>query len=350
MQALQGAIACLEGGVSFSDALLDDIIVAWLTKFKRTESVNKKTGLSDAHVVGALICIVLEKHSSTLDSWTAGAHDEDAPSAVFVHDTAIKDMSWRELTDTMSALQISFHKLVFWDEQEGYCFEADVKTIALTLMSRAGFWLSRKWKDDVDVSTAKIDLLDGTFSFDDDGWVNVSTSAVVHFLDAAQAMLSFYRILSGAHVVHASDVADCPAIELFNHHREASLDTFYEISMVSDCLPGSITQYFHKYEYLFHSISQVVYYHWPSYHRKVQLSIETLNSAEAPGFHVLPLLCEIDPDIPVLYEHTGVGNVDTHAGHSLSWGVICGMVLLFDTTMQAFCASDVRLLMRYAKQ
>ena len=89
---------------------------------------------------------------------------------------------------------------------------------------------------------------------------------------------------------------------------------------------GTVAQYAHKYAYLFHSISQAIYYNYPSYARRKQVSAKCLQRAwklttnledcqeniavkeeEIEAVNLLPCLMEIAPDIHVLCEHTGAG-------------------------------------------
>ena len=95
----------------------------------------------------------------------------------------------------------------------------------------------------------------------------------------------FLHILTGLHAVAAGSLAMLSAqhisapdeaeqlIELYNYHREASLDDFYKMSQMADTPFGSVSQYKHKFRHLFHSTSQVVYFHYPSYMRRKQVAL-----------------------------------------------------------------------------
>ena len=78
-------------------------------------------------------------------------------------------------------------------------------------------------------------------------------------------------MLSAQHI-SAPDEAE-QLIELYNYHREASLDDFYKMSQMADTPFGSVSQYKHKFRHLFHSTSQVVYFHYPSYMRRKQVAL-----------------------------------------------------------------------------
>lgn len=60
--------------------------------------------------------------------------------------------------------------------------------------------------------------------------------------------------------------------------------------------------------------------------------------------NLLPLLLELAPHVPVLYEHTGAGHAPTHAQHEWAWVLWAGFVLLVDAKMQVSAACDVRAL------
>ena len=137
-------------------------------------------------------------------------------------------------------------------------------------------------------------------------------------------------------------------IPLYNHHREASLDGFYEVSMVSDLSPGAIIQYKNKFRYLFHSISQVIFYHHPSYARQIQQPLTNLTCYGANPVNLLPLLRQVEPSIPILYEHTGAGLTTATHKQKFSWLVTTGFVLLIDDASNVYCAHDLRCLLAFA--
>jgi hypothetical protein len=56
--------------------------------------------------------------------------------------------------------------------------------------------------------------------------------------------------------------------------------------MTSDCLVCTIAQYAHRFAHLFHSMSQAVYYNFPSYARQTQLQLAALQRPAAPAVNV----------------------------------------------------------------
>ena len=134
-------------------------------------------------------------------------------------------------------------------------------------------------------------------------------------------------------------------MELHAHHKEASLDVYYEMSMISDLAPGFLVQYKCKFSHLFHSISQVVYFHFPQYRRRVQESLGNIVGGQASAVNTLPLLQQVRPEIPVLFEHTGACSQKEHANIPYAWVVLSGFVLLVKENGDALCAKDPRSLL-----
>ena len=153
---------------------------------------------------------------------------------------------------------------------------------------------------------------------------------------------SLHALLTRAEFVDPSE----ELLEITGHHKEASAETFFSLSMTSDCMPGSVVQYVHKFAYLFHSISQVVYYNFPTYNRQRQLPLADLQQTNVNAVNMLPLLTELRPDIPVFCEHTGAGCVDTHKQHKWSWVLWTHFVFLLDADMNVYAAKDLRSLLQ----
>ena len=64
--------------------------------------------------------------------------------------------------------------------------------------------------------------------------------------------------------------------------------------------------------------------------------------------NLMPLLTELRPEIPVLYEHTGAGCRLEHANHDWSWVLWCNFALLVDKLIQGYVAFDPRTLLWHA--
>jgi len=161
-------------------------------------------------------------------------------------------------------LHLEFGEVMQWDETSGFYAEINIPGILMAVMTRMGFWLSHSWKSVSPGGGAPADIDMDAITRVVDVDAEVRIGYVIHTLDCIHRMLNLAKMLLQAQLVTGT-YEDCQSIvRLSNHHREASLDEFYDISMLADCLPGSVTQYKHQYRFLFHSVSQVIFFHWPS--------------------------------------------------------------------------------------
>jgi len=92
-----------------------------------------------------------------------------------------------------------------------------------------------------------------------------------------------------------------PLHELHEFHKEAGMDRFHELGMRYDLPPGAVLSYMHLFSGMFNSVSQVVYYNYPDYVRRAQVSTAELNTGEQPIYTLGPLL-ELEPTTPLHYE------------------------------------------------
>ena len=127
----------------------------------------------------------------------------------------------------------------------------------------------------------------------------------------------------------------------------ASLHDFYNLSMVMDCLPASIVIYKHTYKEMFNDPSQVMYFHQPTYKRPRHLDFANIVSMSARDVNVLPIISQLKPDVPVLFEHTGACNSSSCSAAPWSWLVIHRHVLLCDNNGKYYVAKNIYVLFAY---
>ena len=137
---------------------------------------------------------------------------------------------------------------------------------------------------------------------------------------------------------------DLPLHEIHEFHREAGMDKFYELSMRYDLPPGAVLVYMHMFSGMYNSVSQVVFYNYPNYQRRVQLDLEKLNEGIHGAFTMAPLL-EMEPDVEVVCEEALVVPApgDSYAEKG-KWRVIliCGTVFMLSPNGKVFCDKNVK--------
>ena len=88
-------------------------------------------------------------------------------------------------------------------------------------------------------------------------------------------------------------------------HVQASEESFHKHQMHANLPPAARLLYRQDFSGFYHCISQVVYYHFPSYDRPLQKSLEKLSDGNDPTFSLAPL-CELYPEIDVCYEDDNI--------------------------------------------
>lgn len=317
---------------------LQQVLQFWLHECDPTED-SSIDHPSCIHVLGIGLCCAMA-NAPAVPELQDFSEDECMGAwkdILMVHNKPIAEMHWDELTDTLSSTQMEFHNLFVWAEERFRCY-VNMEALLLSLMRRMGYCMRRRIQ-----LRNESEALRSLYDADNEQYSRLRLGVLTDAIDALHAMwTSLCLLLHAQEVPHALGEADClQAVPLFNHHREASLDSFYEISMVADLAPGAILQYKNKFRVLFHSISQVIYFHYPAYDRQIQKPMHALTCYNASAVNILPLLLQLNPDMPVKYEHTK----PTCAAHShlpWHWTVTAGHVLLIHSTGSAYCSSDIR--------
>jgi len=102
-----------------------------------------------------------------------------------------------------------------------------------------------------------------------------------------------------------------------DYHVQASMEAFYKHTMHADLPPAAKLLYRQDFAGFYHCVSQVVYFHFPSYERKVQLKLDAIRSGMHP-VHTLAPLMEMYPEIELCYED------EVPAKGRWTWILMCG--------------------------
>ena len=324
---------------TLQQATLQGILSYWIRHCDGAlDSTHDRPNLM--HSIGIGLCCTMAA-TAPLPAIASLQEDEalgDVKEVLLVHSTPLREMSWSEIIDTLSSLQMEFHNL-YRVEENGFVCCVNIEAVLLILMRRMGHWMAHRVKLH-DAGEAVRSM----YEADEEEFSRLHLAAMTDALDSLHAMLAANLILMTAkRLPQERSQSDClNAVTLYNHHREASLDAFYELSMVSDLAPGAIMQYKHKFRVLFHSISQVIYFHYPAYDRQIQRAMPELSCYGCSAVNLLPLLQQVDPSTPIRYEHTGAYHTPTLAQSPWQWVVVAGFVLLVQGSGETWCATDLR--------
>ena len=331
---------------------LISLMQAWIWKCSRilhkgvVKGGEDGSGLkSEVFLVGSALCGVLRKFAfwhrlPTLHD-CLGIHSK----RILVHGPDCSVYKWTELCDTIAALQLEMPSMIYACQIEDsnsdlvalYTCDANILVACMHLMRHIGFFLTHSFSHDK-MQNAQDPSIEH-MHMQSDKTLIVRKESIYLQVAAIHASLSLlFATTQAERVVHEHP----ETIELHSHHREASLDDFYQNSMLADLAPGFIMQYRSRYAHLFHSISQVIYFHYPQYIRKKQIPLADITARNAAHISVLPLLQQLFPGVPVFYEHTGGCCLHEHAKHEWSWLMLSGFVLLVRRDGKMFAAEDLR--------
>jgi hypothetical protein len=94
----------------------------------------------------------------------------------------------------------------------------------------------------------------------------------------------------------------CYPFTIESFHLEAGVDEFHTLGMFFDIPAGCLLEYKHSYSGYYNNVSQCVYRHFPSYKRRIPVSLEDVLLPCASDLSVLPALKQIYPEIEFAFE------------------------------------------------
>jgi len=319
----------------------------WLTSHNRSDEPRADVGYNEMQICGIGLCGLLHQTSfSGLDDYDAKRELLQLHGKLFVGDFQLRTATWAELQTVIHSVQQEFRALFTETPDGAVKCAVNLWNLVLCVMERMGFFLSHKFR--CENATVQLQTVDPLVDVDKAGWRRMRKDAVRQLLLGIHIVLGAHDLLVHAIPVPCSDQdGSDERCHVQEFHKEASLDTFYSIDMIMTVRLGSIVEYQDQFRHLFHSVSQVVYYHFPKFDRRRQKTLPELQQPGVQAQCLLPLLMELDPTIPVLYEQTGAGHSATHAALKFAWTVLGPLVVLVDQNRQSYIARDLRTLLRF---
>ena len=214
------------------------LLDTWSEEFERCEQLDAEDGCNHMHLVGASLCVLLHRcEQQEFDLRAALGH---AAGRVLLSEKPLGAYGIDDLLSLVTALQVQFVSL-YALESGGYGAEIDVELVCVQLLRHFGSLLAEKEQLQAPGSRdPPIAAVHGLLDVDADGFCSVLAETIVQLLNGLHSMYCLHSLLTRASV---APPAECE--ELHAHHREASNETFFTYSMISDCVVGSIAQYAH---------------------------------------------------------------------------------------------------------
>jgi hypothetical protein len=308
------------------------LILSWVNCSEKATVVCEASKYSDMHLFGLGLCYVLCTHNPLGSREYSAKHELGEFHLLLTNGIDVRACTWHEMRQLVASLQTSYTQLLTYDRLTGYDCKVDVSNFILSLMTRIGTLLATMFLWETVPSEEQVRLSEH-YEHEADGYYIVKPSACVELIDVLHSLMRL--VLTLMHATPVGAASSRPDITQFHH--EASLDDFYNVATARDCLPGSIVAYKHKFHGLFHDVSQVAYYLFPTYTRPVQKPMAELLAGAASGIHILPLLMQVEPDVPVVMEHTSAAAKE----HQWSWLVWHEHILLCRRDGSMYCAESV---------
>ena len=226
-----------------------------------------------AHLLGLLLARHKARHSPT--NVRLG---ESLPHVVHASKRTC-ELSLRQLRDALEDLQMH------WAD---HCASGDGVLDALDgLWTRFG-----------ELNLGPQTRLDDLASVDPDTPDRMSNAALRRF---TVTFCVLYRHLDmEATCVHL-DSGGFAGFDVEEYHRQAGLDSFYEHAIFADLPPAARITYKQDFAGMYHSITQVLYFHFPDYSRKRQIPLSEIRKGE-PVLHCLSVALQLMPDVEVCLE------------------------------------------------
>jgi hypothetical protein len=297
---------------------------------------------NEMHVFGFGLAYMLSKYDALQ---IRDRRWPDLPEALAKDGNRVHEYSCQQCLEFLRVLQAEYGSVLRFDASVGYETDIDVTLLLLVLMQRVGDHLREQVRMTPEQAEkhAVYELVRGETE-----WYVVDVPTRIECFDVLHVLMRLFFVLLDAEAVDVdAEVLKEYLQEFSPFQHEASLHDFYNLSMVMDCVPASVIMYKHTYKEMFNDASQVVYFHTPTYKRPRQLDFELIVSMAAQDVNVLPIIAQIKPDVPILFEHTGACSSSACSAESWSWLVIHKHIVLCDSNGKYYVAKNIYVLYAY---
>lgn len=231
----------------------------------------------------------------------------------------VADLSLRQLRDAAEDLQL--HWAAYTEDWDGAITALD------GLFARFGaLCLTERQHDDLTALDAEAPL-------------RVGRAALRRF---TALFCVLYRHAHLATTALDATAPPAPNPHIQSYHVQAGLEAFYLHAMHADLPPAARILYKQDFAGMYHCVTQVVYYHYPSYERRRQKDLQAIREG-ASSVHALSAALELHPTIPVVME-------DEPRPPGWHWVLLgSGRVYLIDPQRNAHAAACLWTLLRMAE-
>ncbi len=273
--------------------------------------------MNEMHIYGILCCI-RESVVLSSDANTYSTNEifpvEDYPDLNSIHlhpDKPIEEFSLREMIDQLECFQLNWGKII------GAVLDNDqldlVQHLLKACMSRIGWIAHRTFQtegcilDDPQYITPLPNLMVPSQNKKKNQEEDSATYSVMSRKTLRQTVCVLFVLARIQSVIgNTKFIPNEPEQELERvikalkqHHIESSMDFFNVFQQMIYLAPGMRIVYRTNFAGMYNDVSQVIYFHYPKYCRQPQIPLCDIPNS---NMHLLPLLSQLIPDIPVFYD------------------------------------------------
>ena len=318
-------LAVLNVGVNALGDLPEEIWHEWLWGTDPEEPYHMDVLLNRNHLLGLLVCRY--KHLNTPE-----AAPGCSASRMTIMDKPVRDMSWRELKDTVA--NVLFEWPAFLDRLRHNIRAKQNLRQVMHLVNQCAARFG-----ELAYTAAGEDIMDDVSETqpsnecEQSGLIMLTASALRRM---AGSLLIMYR-----HIHLMSVCIKVPnqgyQAGISKYHYEASNDAFNLLCMHISLPVAARLNYRHDFPGMYNHVSQVVFFHNSQYVRIPRHPLADIRNAKA--MHVLPAIQELYPEIPLRFEEDRFD--PTKQGQGWFWLVLAGRVYLMSPEPSVLYSDNV---------
>lgn len=299
----------------------------WLWGTNPHEEFHPDVMMNENHLLG----LFLARYMATYYEQAAQANlSALLPRPLHLFPCKAADLTLRQLRDTVQNLQC------YWMRERAYEMPNSMAFLD-ACMCRFG---------QLAIEGGDAEVMNDQGAVEDDvcGKLRLTGTSIRRFVSV---LLIFYRHL----YIETNRVdIDAPGDQGFDcnillHHMRSACDEYYDLSLHWALMPGYKLLYVHDFPSMFHSISQVVYFHNAD-HALVphDLRPELATVGQMEAVHVVPVLQHLYPDIDVLFECADL--VEHSTKNRYAFFVIARRVYLLTPEIKFYFHPNVTMLLK----
>jgi len=265
-------LATLNKGLeSGKDILTDEHWVRWL--WKTNLQAPNSPRFNENHLLGLL----LTRHKAMTSKNLMMIRLSDMSSSIMHSSCVVRDLTFKRFRNVLEDLQMHWAEYFNLDK-----FQEIVEAMFVKF---GEFNLNEQEIDD-------------EASFDPQNPLRLNDSTLRRNLVLFCIMFRHIDLDARSQLISNSPPCD---LDIQNFHVQAGKDSFNEHAMLSDVPLASKIQYQLDFTGMYHSISQVLYFHYPNYARKPQLTLEEIRKGQS-HLHCLSVAMQMYPHVQCIYE------------------------------------------------